>query len=290
LQQIPIQIRMFIVVDSGSTKADWAIIGDDDKVNIVSTPGINPSTQDELLSMEEYPAIKTSLSKAKSIHFYGAGISVPANQQKIEQWLIIQAAKCYIETASDVLAGARACFGDKPGILAILGTGSNASYYDGEQLHESIPSLGYILSDEGGGVHIGKEILRGYIYGTMPIEIKEQFEHHFGVVTQAQLLQNLYKDAKGSAYIAQFSAMIATIDHPWKDQLLARCMGEFMDVRLAPLKKKYAVPIKIIGSIGYLHRDHVDMIAKSKGIAIDAFVQKPINDLIAYHKTQNKHE
>ena len=36
-------------------------------------------------------------------------------------------------------------------VVCILGTGSNCSYYDGEQLHQRVKSLGYTLMDDASG-------------------------------------------------------------------------------------------------------------------------------------------
>jgi hypothetical protein len=43
------------------------------------------------------------------------------------------------------------------------------------EIVEAIPSLGYIFSDEGGGVHLGKEIIKDYFYGNMPQTRKINF-------------------------------------------------------------------------------------------------------------------
>ena len=56
-----------------------------------------------------------------------------------------------IECASDLLAAARALWGDTPGIVAILGTGSNSCSYNGVSITGNVPPGGYILGDEGGG-------------------------------------------------------------------------------------------------------------------------------------------
>ena len=49
--------------------------------------------------------------------------------------------------------------GAKLGIAVILGTGSNVGLYDGKQLVKTVGGLGYVLGDEGSGVHLGKDIV-----------------------------------------------------------------------------------------------------------------------------------
>ena len=60
------------------------------------------------------------------------------------------------------MAAARALWFDEPGIVAILGTGSNSCVYDGINIIEAVPSLGYILGDEGSGAYLGKKLLQYY--------------------------------------------------------------------------------------------------------------------------------
>jgi glucosamine kinase len=277
---------MFIVVDSGSSKADWAIVTDDGKTNIITTSGINPSTQKDLLDLSKDAELSIAIQSCKHIFFYSAGMSTPESNSKTKEWLKSNGCVGHMETESDALGGARACFGDEPGILCILGTGSNASYYDGLSLKDAVPSLGYIISDEGGGVHLGKEILKSYIYGTMPTDVKKIFENHYGQISPSEIMKQLYKEHSGSAYLAKFAGVLTHVDNEWKDEILGHCFEEFIKVRLHFLKKKYDVSIKIIGSIGYLHREHLFRAAKNMGIDIVECVQKPILPLIEYHKNK----
>ena len=69
---------MLIIVDSGSTKADWQIVHKDGRQELHSTMGFNPFFHDE-------DRIETELKKnfvkevkvddAKWVYFYGAGCS-----------------------------------------------------------------------------------------------------------------------------------------------------------------------------------------------------------------------
>jgi N-acetylglucosamine kinase-like BadF-type ATPase len=62
------------------------------------------------------------------------------------------------EAYSDLLAAARCLCGTGEGIAAILGTGANTCFYDGEKIVDNVPACGYILGDEGGGAVLGKKI------------------------------------------------------------------------------------------------------------------------------------
>jgi N-acetylglucosamine kinase-like BadF-type ATPase len=51
----------------------------------------------------------------------------------------------------------------KPAIVCILGTGSNSCYFDGENLKIELPSLGFLIGDEGSGSAIGKQLVRRFL-------------------------------------------------------------------------------------------------------------------------------
>src|SRR5690606_20564764 len=74
---------------------------------------------------------------------------------------------------SDLVGAARGLCGTTPGLVLILGTGMNAGWYDGAALHQPMPSLGWILGDEGSGADIGRTLLRDAFYKRMPADVSQ---------------------------------------------------------------------------------------------------------------------
>ena len=79
---------MILIADSGSTKCDWVLYGND-KLNPIKirTKGLNPV----ILSKKELKAIIYKnedlfiyKDRVKYIHFFGAGCGTKKNQQKIK--------------------------------------------------------------------------------------------------------------------------------------------------------------------------------------------------------------
>ena len=64
-----------------------------------------------------------------------------------------------IEVDTDMLAAAKASCGRSPGIVCIMGTGSNSCFYDGEKITANVSPLGFILGDEGSGAVLGKLLI-----------------------------------------------------------------------------------------------------------------------------------
>src|SRR5690606_15180391 len=94
------------------------------------------------------------------IYFYGAGVN-----SKDSKKVILKALKLFFDTKKiytegDLLAAARATCKTEKGIACILGTGSNSCFYNGKKIANKLPSLGYVLGDDGSGNHIGRKLLQ----------------------------------------------------------------------------------------------------------------------------------
>ena len=121
---------MFIVVESGATKADWRIIEKDGReVKKFLTPGTNVSS----MRMETICGIIADAEKQikathypiDGVYFYTAGVITKAIENDLTEALLKIAPGAEIEVQTDLMASARAACGHGPGITAIMGTGSN---------------------------------------------------------------------------------------------------------------------------------------------------------------------
>ena len=280
---------MFIIVESGSTKADWVVVRSKDDTQFFKTQGINPATQTELLDLTKDVALLQVVREAGYIYFYGAGIIDTVSTARIGDWLIAAGFKGKISVSEDMIAAARACCGDDPGIVCILGTGSNSCVYDGTKITRSIPTLGYIFSDEGGGTNIGKEILKSYFYGIMPEHEKAIFMANFSV-TKELLVEKVYRTSEGNKYVASFAQFLVLIDGPWKDTLLKKVFRDFITLRILLYPEHKTHKIKFVGSIAHYHHRYLIEVLEEFDLKADEIIQQPIYKLIDYHLKHNIHE
>jgi N-acetylglucosamine kinase-like BadF-type ATPase len=280
---------MFIIVESGSTKADWVVVRSKDDTQFFKTQGINPATQTELLDLTKDVALLQVVREAGYIYFYGAGIIDTVSTARIGDWLIAAGFKGKISVSEDMIAAARACCGDDPGIVCILGTGSNSCVYDGTKITRSIPTLGYIFSDEGGGTNIGKEILKSYFYGIMPEHEKAIFKANFSV-TKELLVEKVYRTSEGNKYVASFAQFLVLIDGPWKDNLLKKVFRDFITLRILLYPEHKTHKIKFVGSIAHYHHRYLSEVLEEFDLKADEIIQQPIYKLIDYHLKHNIHE
>src|ERR687885_1609149 len=125
-----------LIADSGSTKTDWRLITADGSVRAIHTDGLNPyyQTTEQIavaLRQQLLPALDSN--DVKEVFFYGAGCSGPSVNIIVADALRAVLPNLMVaEVNSDMLGAARGAAGREPGIVCILGTGSNACCYNGQ--------------------------------------------------------------------------------------------------------------------------------------------------------------
>ena len=177
---------MILIADGGSTKCDWFSHTPDTgrKVFSFQTKGLNPSylPQEEIKTeLTRHQELKIVAEKVEELYFFGSGCGNPLYQEIMTGILksFFKGART-IKVLGDIEGAVFACTSD-PGVVAILGTGSNICHFDGKKIDTRIPSLGYTLMDQGSGNHVGRELLKAYYFRKLPSEMNEQIEKEFDV-------------------------------------------------------------------------------------------------------------
>ena len=169
---------MLIIIESGSTKADWLIIKGE-KRTLHYTMGFNPFFHNsefvkETLIKDE--VLKEYFNENGEIYFYGAGCSSPELNNVVKDGFLEVFKQATVSVDHDLLAAGLSLYRNKDVIACIIGTGSNSVYFDGKNLSEEVPALGYILGDEGSGSFFGKRILADFLYKRLPSELHAEVE------------------------------------------------------------------------------------------------------------------
>lgn len=287
---------MSLIADSGSTKTAWCLI--EDPEHVIYTQGINPYQQneEEICAILQHELLPNLISQSSftphlsAIHFYGAGCTpekAPIVAQVLRQ-VVSTTATIHVE--SDMLGAARGLCGRQPGIVAILGTGSNSCFYDGRNLHPGIPALGYILGDEGSGAYIGKRLVGDILKHQLPDDISQLFfdETH---ETQANIIQRVYRTSMPNRYLASLSPFCARHrEHPAIHDFLLDCFGQFFRRNIIPLTSNHnlIVPslstVHFVGSIAHYYRAELFEAAACCGYSVGTILQSPLEGLIEYHQ------
>lgn len=279
---------MILIADGGSTKADWiALDKQKNEVFRVRTLGLNPAVvpkeelSNRIINMFQLINVK---DEVEEIHFYGAGCGTPkpvAILKEVMQTIFMNAK---IIIAEDTLAAVYASSGKSPALVCILGTGSNSCYYNGEDLEMLVPSLGYILMDEASGNYFGKQLIRDFYYQKMPKRIAEEFDKQYTLEADT-IKMHLYRETNPNMYLATFAKfMFEFKDDKYIKKIIKKGFQEFFKYRVLPYGKTAETSIYFIGSIAFYFRDILEKIAKKNGLVITDVIQRPIDNLLAYHK------
>jgi N-acetylglucosamine kinase-like BadF-type ATPase len=279
---------MKLLVDSGSTKADWISIDDTGKVLFTTQSlGLNPEvlTKEEIvIRLEDKFDISHNKNQVSHLFFYGAGCGT--DRMKI---FLSEVFKDYFPNATvtvheDTFAAVYATTpkGEKA-IVCILGTGSNCSYFDGTVLHQKVQSLGYIAMDDCSGNRFGRHLLRGYYFNKMPKELALEFETTFNVEPDP-VKHNLYKEPNPNAYLATFAKfLIKHKDTDFCKQYIVEEMESFVENYIKQFDNYQEVPVHFIGSIAFYLKEELEEILNAHGIKIGNILRRPIDGLIEYH-------
>ena len=277
---------MLLVCDSGSTKADWCLVDNKNNKQFFSTCGMNPyNISQEAISQEIESVLISNINPkdVKVLKFYGAGCSSEVKKNELKDVFSQYFTNAEIEIEHDLLGAARALCGQEKGLCAILGTGSNSCLYDGKDIINNVPSLGYVLCDEGAGTNIGKIILRDYLRHLLPESLSKEFSALYPG-DEAYFLNRLYKGAVPNYFLASFAKFV--IERKEDDYCRGIIKDAFVSffenqIKLYSHYNKYL--INIVGSVGYMCRDIFEEVALEYGLKTGKFIKAPLNDLVDFH-------
>ena len=279
---------MILIADGGSTKCDWILLDSKgEQILKTRTKGLNPAVfKTEVLQerLEENLDLKQVRDVVEKVHFYGAGCGTPKPTALLKSILtaFFSGAK-EVQVQEDMVAAVYAVT-DKPGIVCILGTGSNSCYYDGKTIRTAVDSLGYILMDEASGNYFGKRLIRDYYYKKMPKALAEKFALEFDLTSDA-IKENIYKKDNPNTYLASFAEFIFKNErNGYFYQLIAEGMQNFIEHRVLCFKEAQNVPIHFVGSIAYFSQDIIKDALQPYRLEPGNFVQRPIDGIIDYYR------
>lgn len=277
-------MSQLLIADSGSTKTHWRLLTQNDAPRFFTTSGINPylQSEQEILSLLKAEFAEADI-KAGEVWFYGAGAGQPANQAKLAEVL-----QTFFGTratvASDLLGAARALCRTEPGVVGILGTGSNACFYDGVRITAQQVSLGYLAGDEGSGNHLGKRVLQYYAYHTFDDELKAAFETLYGSDLPA-LLRQLYREPFPNRMLAGFVPLLAqNRGHYMVENILEDCFHDFFRHHILKLRESWQHPVHFCGSVAFEFQDVLLDICHQFELTPGQIIKDPMEGLVHFHR------
>lgn len=276
---------MILIADSGSTKTDWCLLGDN-TCNNVSTQGINPFLQGEamifdILHDELLPQLEGK-GRVNCCYFYGAGCT-PEKSPIVSAALMNVLSLDMCEVQSDLLGAARALCGRNEGIACILGTGSNSCYYDGSDIVRQVSPLGYILGDEGGAAYIGKRLVGNCLKRQFSDSLCDLFfeETHLDGPT---IINKVYREPLPNRFLGQVSQFCQQhLDNDEIELFIIDCFMEFFRRNVISYARP-ELPVNFVGSIAHVYRIQLEKAASQCGLTVGTILRAPMPGLIEYHK------
>ena len=279
---------MKLIIESGATKSDWRVVSNQgEQVACFAASGTNVST----MPMGSVEAIITDVCKQiigqgiviDSVYMYTAGVVTESVRASITQIFQTMFSAVSVEVEDDLTAAARAACGHHPGIVAILGTGSNSCQFDGEKIVKRIYSGGFILGDEGSAATLGKLFISDFLKGCLPSDVAADFTLRYNY-DYATIVKNVYNStASPSAFLGNLAPFI--LEHYNKQHIRTLVDDNFRSFIRRSLKQydvdKYSVGI--VGGFGNALKDIFSKIATQEGITLSRFISSPIVELIKYH-------
>ena len=280
---------MILVVDSGSTKTDWiAVNSKGETLFSTQTLGLNPQVLSSAILKERIINnfdLYQNRKEVTHLYFYGAGCGVHSPQKRIRRVFdeIFINSKIVIKEDTYAAVYAAADMGEKS-IVCILGTGSNCTYFDGKEIEQRVTSLGYILMDEASGNFYGKQLIRSYYFKTMSEDLAKEFEQEYDL-TPDTIKENIYRRENPNTYLATFSRFL--IKHKKNEVfqgIISKGLERFINHQILQFENAKDIPIHFIGSISFYLKEEIEKALALKGLTMGRIVQRPIDELVNYHK------
>lgn len=271
---------MILVVESGSTKTEWFLEG---RLDPVLTSGINPFFLNSLqiANLLRSSDLNRIEKKVTEIYFFGPGCAYPERRAIVREGIrqyFNQAEKIFV--GHDLEAAAYALYEGEPCICGILGTGSNTCYFDGVELTQAVPSLAYILGDEGSGNHMGKRLLRAWVYKQLPDTVADELKNRYDLSVKGIMDAVYHSPSPANTYLASFMPFIYEYrKEPRIHQIIASSFEAFFRNHIINYPGYRELPVHLVGSVAHYFSEELKAVSKTFDIQIGNILQKPGKNL-----------
>ena len=273
---------MILIGDVGGTKTEWMVL-ENGVYRTFKTIGVNLVHEKLTEFLKKVAKSLQPFSEADQVFLYFAGLlDVPRQRRNAQNEIKKSFPRAKIAIENDLLGAARGAYQTSPGWIGILGTGANFAYYNGKVITQRIPSLGYILGDEGSGAAFGKKLLADFARQKLPADLEDEFRKAYKL-DEATLISKVSGPTGSKAFFASFSLFLhAHLAHPYCHQLVYQAFLEHFKAVAGNYNP--GTLVSYTGSIAYQFSTVLEAAAASIGIAIHSIVPTPIEGLANYHK------
>ncbi|GGE30166.1 MULTISPECIES: hypothetical protein [Sphingobacterium] len=282
---------MIAVIFSGSRYADWRLAEKGRVLHGFRTMGINPYIQDERFIyqlLNKNTQLINNAERIRKIYFFGAGASSKERQEKIEKVFTQFFKNAKVKVSHDMLASAISTFGNEKGIIGIIGSGSNAAFYNGRKIVENNYGLGYILADEASTNWQARQILKDFLTESMPQGFREKLLHKHNI-DRKLILDKTYNSPNPNIFLTSFADFILeNKEDPYMEGIIKKGLENYVKTYLVPLSETYPdSTLNFTGSVANNYADWLREIAKENHLAVGTIIREPVQNLVKYFINKN---
>ncbi len=282
-----------LIAEIGGSSSRWALLMDDGSQRIFPNgegpmPGFNPLTGNASIFIETLKELfeqhDPKVFAAEQLKVYGAGCGTADRKQIMKETVGSLWPQAQITIETDLMAAARGLCHGKEGLVLILGTGMNAGFYDRSRLHQPMPSLGYILGDEGSGADIGSILLQDAFYGRMPGEVKEAL---FGAEGPdlPSVLEEVYRSPFPAKMLASRTVqLVPLLGHRYVRDLILGRFQSIADLLKAFFTMEQRDQVYATGSVAFGFREILGECLLDHGMNLINVEKDPLPGLIEYER------
>jgi N-acetylglucosamine kinase-like BadF-type ATPase len=280
-----------LIADIGASSSRWALLDEAggtvcSNLNGPRIPGFNAAGADPaplLDALHAWANEVPALLAADLVQVYGAGCGAPERAARMRDVLATRWPAAAIEVGTDLLGAARSVYGEGPGLVLILGTGMNAGFHDGVRPITTIPSLGYIIGDEGSGADIGKQLFRDLYQGRMPEEIQQAV---FGgdVPDLQEVVAQVYRGTAPARFLAApVVHLVPHIEHPYVHGLITTRFRKLCALLTGWFPEGQRQRVAAVGSVANGFHDLLGPCLAEQGMVLTEVMAEPLEGLVRYH-------
>jgi glucosamine kinase len=282
-----------VIGEIGGSSSRWALVGAGEEVTILPTPedghpGFNPLSGDAGLFTKAMRTAMENLGpeflEANTLHVYGAGCGSAARQQEMRGTLATLWPKAHIQVDSDLMAAGRGLHGDGPALVLILGTGMNAGHFDGRHLLQPMPSLGWILGDEGSGADIGRILIQDAFYRRMPDKVRSALFGADGPRLE-ETLQAVYRSPFPARTVAAHTGQLrALLDETYVRDVVVSRFHALADLLGTFFTPEQCATVHATGSVAWGFQELLSECLLDRGMTLTVVERDPLPGLVRYHR------
>ena len=282
-----------LIAEIGGSSSRWAWITADGSTTTLPLPGdglagFNPVSGDASLftaGINAYFSAHAALAfSSPEVVVYGAGCGSDARRAVMHKAIASIWPASTIAVQTDLLGAARGLCGSEKGLVLILGTGMNIGWYDGARLHQPMPSLGYVLGDEGSGADIGRTLLQDAFYRRMPEHVRVAL---FGVEGPPleKVIDEVYRSPFPSRSLAAYTALLAGITHEdYVRELILSRFHTLVEILKPFFPLDQRAQVHATGSVAWGFRELLSECLLEHGMELTAVERDPLQGLVRWHR------